>query len=281
MGTEPPVRDAIVMLGGLRFHYRDWGDGEAPPLVLLHAYTMHARTWDTFARAMATRFRVLALDQRGHGETEWVPEAGYAEGLRHADLRAFVDALDLGRCSLVGFSYGGATACGYAALYPESVERLVMFECFSSGRGPGPQAHLAALRSLPETFGSPEEAAACFRPLARYAPEEELRHWMLGCLMRQADGRWTWRCDPVVRNPMARGAPPRMPTPEVWRERLAQVRCPTLLVVGEESFEVEAAELAAAANRQARLTRIPRAGHWVPLDNPDGFLEAVGGFLAG
>ena len=116
MGAEPMVRDATVTLGGLRFHYRDWGDREAPPLVLLHAYTMHARTWDTFARAMATRFRVLALDQRGHGETEWAVD--YAEGRLHGDLRAFVEALGLGHCSLVGFSIGGTTACSYAALYP-------------------------------------------------------------------------------------------------------------------------------------------------------------------
>ena len=281
MGDEQMVRDATVMLGKLRFHYRDWGDPVAPPLVLLHAYTMHAGTWDTFARALAGRFRVLALDQRGHGETDWVPLAGYAEELRHHDLGAFVDTLELGRCSLVGFSFGGTTACSYAALYPQSVGRLVMFECFSAGRGPAAQAHLTALRSLPETFGAPEEAARAFRPLAPYAPEEELRHWMRGSLMQRTDGRWTWRCDPLLRMPPGQGAPPRVPKPEVLRERLARVGCPTLLVIGEESFEVEAAELAAAANPQARLVRIPRAGHCVPLDNPSGFLEVVGGFLTG
>jgi esterase len=266
------VRDATIMLDGLRFHYCEWGDPGAPPLVLLHAYTMHARTWDTFAQAMAGRFRVLALDQRGHGETDWVPLAGYAEELRHHDLRAFVEALQLGRCSLVGFSFGGTTACSYAALYPESAERLVMFECFSAGRGPAAQAHLTALRSLPETFAAPEEAASAFQPLAPYAPEDELRHWMRGSLMQREDDIWIWRTDPLLRMPPGPGWPPRVPKPEVLRERLAQVRCPTLLVVGEKSFEVEAAELAAAANPRARFVRIPQAGHWVPLDNPEGFL---------
>ena len=281
MGAEPTVRDAAVTLGGLRFHYRDWGDREAPPVVLLHAYTMHAGTWDTFARAIASRFRVLALDQRGHGETDWVPAAGYAEELRHHDVRAFVETLGLGRCSLVGFSFGGTTACSYAALYPESVERLVMLECFSGGRGSAAQAHLTVLRSLPETFSAPEEAIAALRPLAPYAPADELQHWVLGSLMHRGDGRWTWRSDPILRSPLAQGAPARVPVPEVLRDRLARVKCPTLLVVGKESFEVEAAELAAAANRQARLIRIPRAGHWVPLDNPNGFLEVVGRFLSG
>ena len=65
MDTEPLVRDETVTLDGLRFHYRDWGDPDAPPVVLLHAYLQHARTWDTVARGLADRFRVLALDHRG------------------------------------------------------------------------------------------------------------------------------------------------------------------------------------------------------------------------
>ena len=66
MDAGPLVRDKTINLDdGLRFHYRDWGDPAAPPVVLLHAYLQHARTWDTVARALADRFRVLALDQRG------------------------------------------------------------------------------------------------------------------------------------------------------------------------------------------------------------------------
>ena len=154
-----------------------------------------------------------------------------------------------------------------------------MVECFTGGFGPAALAHITLLRSLPEMFDAPEEAAAAFRPLAPYAPEDELRHWMRESLMQRPDGRWTWRSDPVLRVP---GPPGRLnPVPEVLRERLARVRCPTLLVVGEESFQDEAVASAAAANPQARLVRIPQAGHWVPLDNPNGFVEVVGQFLAG
>src|SRR4051812_26692621 len=103
------VRDETIMLNGLRFHYRDWGDRAAPPLVLLHAYTMHARTWDTVARGLAHRFRVLALDQRGHGESEW--SSDYHEQRLIADMAAFADALGLATSPVVGFSIGGSTAC--------------------------------------------------------------------------------------------------------------------------------------------------------------------------
>jgi pimeloyl-ACP methyl ester carboxylesterase len=62
MNIEPVVRDETVTLDGVRLHYRDWGDLSAPPVVLLHAYTQHARSWDTVAHGLAARFRVLVLD---------------------------------------------------------------------------------------------------------------------------------------------------------------------------------------------------------------------------
>ena len=70
MSTEPPVHDQTVSLNGLRFHYHEWGDPAAPPLVLLHAYTSHARSWDTLARSLADRFRVLAVDLRQAGQSD-------------------------------------------------------------------------------------------------------------------------------------------------------------------------------------------------------------------
>jgi pimeloyl-ACP methyl ester carboxylesterase len=69
MGNEPLVRDETITLDGLRLHYRDWGDPDAPPVVLLHAYLQYARTWDTVACGLANGFRVLALDHRGFGES--------------------------------------------------------------------------------------------------------------------------------------------------------------------------------------------------------------------
>src|SRR5215207_2567809 len=102
MDTEAPVRDETVILDGLRLHYREWGDPAAPAVVLLHAYTQHARTWDTVARGLADRFRVLALDHRGFGESAWA--ADYHELRLVADLGGFVDALRLATFSTVGFS---------------------------------------------------------------------------------------------------------------------------------------------------------------------------------
>jgi pimeloyl-ACP methyl ester carboxylesterase len=106
---------------------------------------------------------------------------------------------------------------------------------------------------------------------------DELRRWMLGGLSQGPDGRWGWRYDPIFRVP---GAPGRLnPSPEIFAERLAQVTCPALLVVGEESFSKEGAEAMAPRNPRVRLVVLPETGHWVPLDNPHGFLDVVHRFL--
>jgi esterase len=275
MDTEPRVQDATVSLNGLRFHYRDWGDPSGPPLVLLHGFMGTARDWDTIARGLADRYRVLALDQRGHGESAWATD--YHEQRLVDDLASFVDQLGLTRFAAVGFSGGGTTAGSYAAREPDRVERLVLADCFGADDNPALRVQLRTLRALPETFASPEEAAAAFRPLVRHAPEDELRHWMTSALVPENDGRWSWRYDPVFRVP---GPPGRLNAePEVFTERLAGVTCPTLLLVGAESFLLDSAERMAAALPRTRLERLPKAGHIAPLDNPRGFLEIIDRFL--
>ena len=277
------VRDGIIVLDGLHFHYRDWGDPDAPPVMLLHAYLQHARTWDTVANDLADRFRVVALDQRGFGESQWA--ADYHELRLVADVAEFVDALGLGSISLIGFSIGGSAAITYAQLYPDRVERIVAFECFTdaevSEEAPYHQvmlAHLQHLRSLPDTFPSVDDAVVAFRPLAPYAAEDELRHWVHGGLAQQPDGHWTWHYDPVFRTPAS--LPGRLNAPpDVLASRLAGVRCPILLLAGEASWMVEPTQGLVASNPHARMATVPRAGHWVPLDNPTGFLATVRGFL--
>jgi pimeloyl-ACP methyl ester carboxylesterase len=140
-------------------------------------------------------------------------------------------------------------------------------------------AHRNLLRSLPETFTSLDEAMTAFRPLTPYATEEDLRHWMEGGLGQGPDGQWTWRYDPIFRIPAS--LPGRLnAAPEVLARRLTGVTCPTLLLAGEESWMVASTQRMVTLNPRARMAAVPEAGHWVPLDNPSGFLEVVRGFLA-
>src|ERR1700733_3485848 len=106
------VVDELIEMRGLRFHFRDWPSKRlnAPSLILLHGFTGHARSWDAFAEAMSDRYRVLALDQRGHGETGWAPADRYGVDDMVDDLAAFVAALGLEDFTLLGLSMGGMVA---------------------------------------------------------------------------------------------------------------------------------------------------------------------------
>src|SRR5689334_6122580 len=99
-----------VAVQGLDLHYVEWGPPEAPPVVLLHGITGHARTWDHLARALSPRFRVLALDQRGHGDSAAAADGDYRVETMAADLAAFADRLGLRRFSMVALSMGGRVA---------------------------------------------------------------------------------------------------------------------------------------------------------------------------
>src|SRR5665213_2067416 len=125
-----PVTDELIEMRGLRFHYRDWPSkrADAPDLLLLHGFTGHARSWDAFAEAMSDRYRVFALDQRGHGETGWAGADSYGNPEMVDDLAAFVAALGLQRFSLLGLSMGGMVAINYAGRRPEQLAALVIVD---------------------------------------------------------------------------------------------------------------------------------------------------------
>ncbi|MER5353533.1 alpha/beta fold hydrolase [Kitasatospora sp. NPDC002551] len=114
----------MVELPGLSLAYRESGPADGPPLVLLHALGERAADWDVVLPALAPHHRVLALDQRGHGDSGRPGRYGL-EAMRD-DVLAFLDALGLARADLVGHSMGGAVAYLVAQRRPERVGRLVL-----------------------------------------------------------------------------------------------------------------------------------------------------------
>jgi pimeloyl-ACP methyl ester carboxylesterase len=108
--SDALVQDKFLTLNALGFHYREWGSSKAPPVVLLHGFSGNARHWDTLALALAQRYRVLALDQRGHGETDWAPDGEYTPVRVNVDFAAFIEAIEIARFPIVGFSFGGHVA---------------------------------------------------------------------------------------------------------------------------------------------------------------------------
>jgi pimeloyl-ACP methyl ester carboxylesterase len=276
--TAAPVADELIEMRGLRFHYRDWAparDG-APTLVLLHGYTGHARTWDAFAEAMTDRYRVIALDQRGHGETQWAPAGQYGVEEMTGDLTAFVGALGLRDFTLLGLSMGGMVAMDYAGRRPPELARLVIVdigpELVRSG-----SSRIQAGQQASDVFASREAAFAAARAADPRPPEAHHRHRVDYSLMRTEDGAWTWRYDRALRSP----AGMRWQPAEAGWAACAKIAVPTLIIRGALS-DILSPEIATRMTQvipDATLVEVADAGHSVPLDAPEGFAAAVRGWL--
>ncbi|MGH7303714.1 MAG: alpha/beta fold hydrolase [Candidatus Rokuibacteriota bacterium] len=271
--------DRTLVLNGQRFHYTEWGAATAPALILLHGVTGHARTWDEEARSLASRYRVLALDQRGHGDSDPSPNADYTVATMAADLAAFADALALARVTLVGLSMGGRVAIAFAAQAPRRVERLVVVDIGPDISEAGMLRVGTLMARSPELFQSFQQALAFHRLTNPLYSEAMLRH-RVEHGTRPADGGFTWKYDRGLREAVRSGT---------WRDPIdlwplwRDITCPILLVRGADSdvLSSETAKRMLDENPNAHFAEIPGAGHSVPGDQPAAFRTLLHGFLAG
>jgi len=134
----PSPRSADVQANGIRLHYLDWG-GDGPPLLLLAGMGCSAHVFDRFARHFLDRFHVLALDRRGHGDSE-CPESGYDADTLAEDLLRFLDALPVERVHLAGHSMGHIELCQMGRLHPDRVHSLVFLDSVYDNASPDTQA---------------------------------------------------------------------------------------------------------------------------------------------
>ena len=273
------VIDELIELRGLRFHYRDWTSQQvnAPDLVLLHGYTGHCRSWDAFANVMSKQYRVLALDQRGHGETEWAPADQYGTMEMVADLDAFVSALRLERFVLLGLSMGGLVAIAYAGARPVQLARLVIVDI-------APEIAAEGIRNIQQSvarsdvFDTVEDAFRRARADNPVPPEGHHYDRVRASLMRTDEGKWTYRYDRALRDPGNQRL--RLAVEEGW-DSVASFNVPTLLIRGEHSplLSRDVADKFVSIAKNSQLVEVPGSGHPVPLDKPEGFLDAVQTFL--
>ena len=273
------VIDELIELRGLRFHYRDWTSQQvnAPDLVLLHGYTGHCRSWDAFANVMTKQYRVLALDQRGHGETAWAPADQYGTMEMVADLDAFVSALRLERFVLLGLSMGGMVAIAYAGTRPVQLARLVIVDI-------APEIASEGIRNIQQSvarsdvFDSVEDAFRRARADNPVPPEGHHYDRVRASLMRTDEGKWTYRYDRALRDPGNQRL--RLAVEEGW-DSVASFNVPTLLIRGEHSplLSRDVADKFVSIAKNSQLVEVPGSGHPVPLDKPEGFLDAIQTFL--
>jgi pimeloyl-ACP methyl ester carboxylesterase len=272
------LTDRTITLHGSRFHYTERGAPDAPAVVMLHGVTGHARTWDDEGAALASRYRVLALDQRGHGDSDPSPDADYTIASLASDLAAFVDALGLQTFAVVALSLGGRVAMQYAGTHPGRVTRLVVVDIGPDIAPDGRVRVGKMMATTPERFSTLEDVVAYQRANNPRYTEALLRARVHYGVRSLPDGGFTWKYDRGLRELVRSG---RWSDPiDLWPAWRA-IDCPTLLVRGAESdiLTPDIALKMIEAQPKARSVEVAGAGHTVPGDQPDTFKKLMREFL--
>lgn len=273
-----PFVERTVKINGLTLHYLDWGPADAPPVVLLHGVTGHARVWDHLAERLVPGRRVLALDQRGHGDSDPAPDDDYRVGTMADDLAAFAGSLRLERFTLVGHSMGGRIAITYAADHAARLDRLVIVDIGPDIDRAGLQRVRDLMAKSPERIESEEWAIEYIRRANPLQNVDMLRERVRHGLKRRPDGELTWKYAKGLRDLMREG---RGDAVDLW-EPLPRIPCPTLIVRGAASdiLAPDVAKTMVERLPDGRLVEIEGAGHTVPADRPDEFVRQIRAFLS-
>lgn len=275
----------------LRLHYLDWGNPDAPLLVLLHGGLEHAHVWDQVALQLRENWHVVVPDLRGHGDSDWSSGCAYSIPDFVPDIAALMEELGNQPATLVAHSLGGNIAIHYTAAFPERVERL----CVIEGLGSSPKVR--AERDLTPRPGQLRNWVEKVRGLdkqqtSRYASLEAAVDRLMGhdplvdrttalhaCThgLRPADdGQFRWKYDPKVRGSGAADvASPE--ASDLWQV----IDCPTLLIYGEKSWASNPQKDGRFRHfRNARIISVEGAGHNVHHHQPAAFMECLREFLA-
>ena len=275
-GARPPERTRKVVSAGIEIHCIEWGDPEAQPVVMSHGMWDHARSFAVLGPLLAERFCVLAVDQRGHGDSGWADAYGWP-----ADLHDLVNVMrSVGRpVHLVGHSKGGGQVTDAARIAPELVRKLVNIDGF------GPPSEPEGDVPFPELMADFLDARhrrverAAWRPYAsldglverRLAQNPRLdRRWLrffTWHAARQDSSGWHWKHDPTMGHFLG----PFLPD---WiAPSWAALRVPMLAVVGSEPDtwgplpEPLLSERLSYVPDLERVT-VPGAGHFVHMEKP-------------
>jgi pimeloyl-ACP methyl ester carboxylesterase len=271
------VPHSHLLEGSPRLHYLEWNHDASRTLVLLHGNSANAWWWDPVAQVISPEYRLLALDQRGHGDSEWARPAAYSPLDYARDLERLVAHVSARREKpvVVGHSMGGLSVLAYALRSPDSSRGVMAIDvALTSSRGR--DRYLSRLKALPlVTYPDLDTAKARFRlmPNEGGIATEILHEIAEKSLARTDDGRWTLKFD---RESFLGGDGLAV------LDTIKEIRTPTMLVRAERSkiMTVEGVEAARLANPEVRVVTIPDAHHHVLLEKPDAVARVIEEFAA-
>lgn len=274
---------------GLRLHYLDWGNPEAPPLLLVHGNRDHCHNWDWVAQELRDEYHILAPDFRGHGDSEHIKGGNYSHTGYLYDLAQLIHQQNLAPLKVIAHSLGGSVALRYAGTYPENIDKMVVIE----GTG-GPswlyqevpvheriQSFVDSTRGsagrTPRRYATLEEAFERMRTENKHLSEAQARHLTVHGSNQNEDGTYSWKFDNQT-HVMAPFDLTLAQTQQLW----SRINAPLLLISGSESeFGRHQPGDPAEHFNNARSVWFDHAGHWVQHDQLDRFVGEVRGFFKG
>lgn len=276
-GTTRRALEYDLAVGEVRLHVREVGDAHAPPVLFLHGLMGHRRDWDVLVNRLGGPYRVLAVDQRGHGRSSWAPS--YRVSDMADDAIAVIEHLGVAPVPVVGHSMGAMVALVVAARRPDLVDRVVVVDIvpdsLTTDFGRQLPAMLEAMAA--SSYATVDDAVAEWQagnPLAR---ADLLRNYVTHALVAGPDGRLRWRFDASGLRSFGSGVTPS----ELWAA-VDGVACPGLVVRGERSPITTAEQVAEVARRlgDAEAVVIADGGHDLGVEQPEAVADAVLDFLA-
>ena len=278
MTTTVQPTDVMVTCNGMNFHYLDWGNEGAPVMLLLHGLRGHCRSWDDVATRFCGDYRILALDQRGRGETDWAARGDYSTNAFVADIEEFCYTVGIEKFTLVGHSMGGRNSMAFAGRNPGMLGKLVIVDIGPDIQPEGSARITRELVEVPQEFDSFDTQFEYMNQQNRFASEPVLRRRLKYASTELPDGKIGWRYDPEIRAQRrdGTGAPP----PDLW-EPLSRITCPTLIIRGSETDTVslDVANHMVDVLADGTLVHVDNAAHMVFEDNPEGFNAVLADFL--
>jgi len=269
MQTIAGYTERVVETRGLWFHVLEWGQPDAPPMVLLHGLTGHAHTWDHVAAPLSDYYRLLVPDQRGHGDTQHATTYSTQDFVD--DVEALRQAWRLDRFVLMGLSMGGHNAMAYAHAHPNQVSQLIVVDIpplLRRDHWPNREAMERLAIEGHKPYATFEEAFRDARAGNTTAPDENLAYRTRLNLVQDDDGGLLLKWDPKVQVAW---------DPADLTDRLPEIGMPVLLVRGGKTLVLpeDIAARMVAAFPDAELAEIPESGHSVPTDRPEDLVAVV------
>ena len=276
MTTVVEPREQTIEARGLKFYYTEWDEPDSPTVILLHGLSSMCRLWDPVAQALQDRYHVIALDQRGHGETSWPEESAYATADYVGDLEALINLWQLETFDMIGHSMGGMNSIAYSARHPDSVRHLVVIDivpAFVREKRPGRELDKHISEHGHPELPDHETGLKLVRLTNQITPDAALNHRLKYLLKQLPNGKWQNKHDARVSY--------YWDPADLWGE-LPKVTAPVLIVRGGKSevLRDQDAERMLQEFPNATLVDIAEAGHNVPEDRTEDFIAAVEPFLA-